>query len=104
MVIVDDLWEREVVASLRNGGKVEGRSVVMTVAALFKGNLLFYKSYRCKWPQNARMLGLPPIGDKEESASLLTEFDAEIRFKMRMQKGTGKKSRSLELLTKAAGE
>jgi hypothetical protein len=30
----------------------------MTVTALFKYNLLFYNSYRRKWPQNARMLGL----------------------------------------------
>jgi predicted DNA-binding protein len=40
----------------------------------------------------------------EVTTLLLAEFDAETRFKLRMQKGTGKKSRGLELLAKAAGE
>jgi predicted transcriptional regulator len=40
----------------------------------------------------------------EVTTLLLVEFDAETRFKARVQRGKGKKERGLELLAKAAGE
>lgn len=40
----------------------------------------------------------------EATTLLLAEYDAETRFRLRAQRGTGKVARGLELLDKAAGK
>lgn len=40
----------------------------------------------------------------EVTTLLLAEFDAETRFPLRAQRGTGKNERGLELLDKASGK
>ncbi|NTV86005.1 MAG: toxin-antitoxin system HicB family antitoxin [Burkholderiaceae bacterium] len=40
----------------------------------------------------------------EVTTLLLAEFDAETRFRLRTQRGTGKAERGLDLLDKAAGK
>lgn len=40
----------------------------------------------------------------EATTLLLAEFDAETRFKMRVQRGEGESKRGLRILAKAAGD
>lgn len=40
----------------------------------------------------------------EATTLLLAEFDAETRFKMRVQRGEGESERGLRILAKAAGD
>ncbi len=60
------------------------------------------KRARLKLLAKARQMSVNKLID-EMATVLLTDFDAETRFRLRAARGSGHEKRGLELLSKAAG-
>ncbi len=60
------------------------------------------KRARLKLLAKARQMSVNKLID-EMATVLLTDFDAETRFRLRAARGAGNEKRGLELLSKAAG-